>query len=87
MKIANSKIIAKSPCHERRKREVNVFRRCLDCGHEYFEPEIVHINEYGGNACDGFTECPKCRNGQFALLGFTDRRLPARRMRNASQEK
>ena len=53
---------------------INVFRRCLDCGYERFEMEEVKIGDNNRRASNGFIVCPKCNGHHFALVGYRDRR-------------
>lgn len=53
---------------------INVFRRCLDCGYERFELEEVKIGDDNQRTSSGFIVCPKCNGCHFALVGYRDRR-------------
>ena len=53
---------------------INVFRRCLDCGYEQFELEEVKIGDDNQWTSRGFIVCPKCNGRHFALVGYRDRR-------------
>ena len=53
---------------------INVFRRCLDCGYERFEMEEVKIGDNNRRTSNGFIVCPKCNGHHFALVGYRDRR-------------
>lgn len=53
---------------------INVYRWCLDCGYEQFEPEMTKVDESGRRTSNGFIDCPKCKGRQFALGGYHDRR-------------
>ena len=53
---------------------INVFRRCLDCGYEQFELEEVKIGDDNQRTSSGFIVCPKCNGYHFALAGYRDRR-------------
>ena len=37
---------------------INVFRQCLGCGYERFEPEEVKIDENDRRTSNGFIVCP-----------------------------
>ena len=52
----------------------NLYRECLDCGYERFEPEELEIDEEGRRAFKGFIQCPKCGKGQFGGFSFRDKR-------------
>lgn len=53
---------------------INVYRCCLDCGHEQFEPEATKVDESGRRTSNGFIDCPKCKGHLFALGGYHDKR-------------
>ena len=53
---------------------INVFRRCLDCGYEQFELEEVKIGDDNQWTSSGFIVCPKCNGCHFALVGYRDKR-------------
>lgn len=55
-------------------KNINVFRQCLDCGYERFEPEEVKIGDNNQWASSGFIIRPKCNGRHFALVGYRDRR-------------
>ena len=53
---------------------INVFRRCLDCGYEQFELEEIKIGDDNQRTSSGFIFCPKCNGCYFALVGYRDKR-------------
>lgn len=55
-------------------KNINVYRQCMDCGYERFEPEEVKIDENDRRTSSGFIICPKCNGRHFALVGYRDRR-------------
>jgi len=54
---------------------IPVFRKCMDCGWEQFEPESVKIGEDGRRTSLGFTKCPQCQGAHLAIIGYKDRRM------------
>ena len=55
-------------------KNMNVYRQCMDCGYERFEPEEVKIDENDRRTSNGFIVCPKCKGRHFALVGYRDKR-------------
>ena len=39
-------------------KNINVYRQCMDCGYERFEPEEVKIDENDRRTSNGFIVCP-----------------------------
>ena len=55
------------------ERTMNVYRLCMDCGYDSFEPEVVLLHEDGRRQSYGYTTCPKCSGEQFCLFGYKDK--------------
>ena len=63
-------------------KQLNVYRWCLGCGYERFEPEDVYIHDDGMLISQGFIKCPKCFGDRFTLGGYRDRRKSAKGVEN-----
>jgi hypothetical protein len=56
--------------------ETKVFRRCINCGYEGYDCELVLLREgtKAGYMTDGFIKCEKCHKNSYAWFGMRDKR-------------